>query len=228
MGDMFNPDALRDRQTGYYRYLKSRIDKAFDWGTVMAVRTQVWAYDKEERFGKDTVPCPRCFDFVRQDARDPHCPICSGNGWTERIVDTGEIVGGYRPLILVKAHVEELSDEKTNKPDGGYIHTQRDSFWLAYADTRLRDGDLIAEIIPDNYTNPQRVRKVLEKYEVVANVSPDFKPIGTVNDNLMAQRVMVSSISKERPEFKVDMGESHAGFDVEQTGSRTNILDFDL
>ena len=189
------------------------MNKAFDWGTVVSVRTQVLAEDENSFHNTEAIPCTDCFDEVRQEARDPKCPTCLGNGWIERDNDTGRITQGYRPLLLMRAHISN-TNEQFQRTQHGYVDNDKITAWVEFNNTLLRDGDLIAEIVPDNFETPGLVRKVIQKYEVVSNRTPDFTPGAPTLDNLSAQEVVLSKVDKDQIEYRIDMGEGQRGQDI--------------
>lgn len=215
----YSPQNIYDRQKMHAKYLKGRIDKAFEWGTFVTIRTQVWDQDDNPTKNTTSIPCPLCFDEVRQEARDPFCKTCFGNGWIEENVVTGDRTGGYRDLILARAHISSEPDER-KLTNHGRIFVARNSIWVQYNGLRLRDGDIVAEVVVDSWTSPRVIKRVMQKYEVVNNNTPNFTPGPPEEDDLAAQQVAVVTVDRDQPEYSVDMGENMQGRQISFWGKR--------
>ncbi len=88
------PSYHRRVATKHLARIKKNVDRAFDYGSVVAIRTRVSQGDD------DAMHCPRCWDPVRLAPKDPKCSVCYGSGFA-----SNETFTGYRMRIFSVAPI---------------------------------------------------------------------------------------------------------------------------
>ncbi len=198
------PSEIRRRALKDMDFARKSVDEAFDHGVVVSIRTQARQDDL------DSIVCLRCWDPVRNEAKDPTCPMCQGSGW----IDPHSMTG-YRMRTISRAHIPEIQEQYT-QTSTGQDNQVNQTIWVNYTPRELRDGDLIALIEPDDIDEPTSVKVILRKYEVTnaqqPALNPGFHPEG--GPMILAQQVGVNMIRPHQPEDRVDMTQTYSAWQV--------------
>jgi hypothetical protein len=183
---------------------KGDVADAFDFGNVVAIRTAVRQEDRDARY------CPLCWDPVRNEASDPYCPVCYGNGFVSTVN-----VRGYRPRIFARAHLGEISDKTETMPTGR-TYVQEATFYIAFTERELHDGDLLAEVETDDVDDPSYVVDEVRRWELIDAQQPKLHPGYHPDDSVTAlgQVATASTVQDEMPEASLNMDENYSWTDL--------------
>ena len=90
--------------------------------------------------------CPYCWDELLKQSNNTRCPHCFGSGYAD---------GGYKPPMIVRAHVSENSRDYLNKNDQTQgVREQQDMSIKLPFEPLFHSGDVFAEVLEMEYGQP--------------------------------------------------------------------------